>query len=155
MLLPTPTPGVWTEYRNDDFGYAIDIAPGWHLDEETDDGGASFWNEDRTAYLETFTYDLAADVSLADFAEYVRDDLVEVAQSEAWDVFEIIDFVGVQRDGDNYYWLEYRWRSSDEYCVSRDVELIILSAHHPAKPYGFNHSRRPCASIATTTTASK
>ncbi len=138
VLLPTPTPGVWTEYRNDDFGYAIDIAPGWHLDEETDDGGASFWNEDRTAYLETFTYDLAADVSLADFAEYVRDDLVEVAQSDAWDVFEIIDFVGVQRDGDNYYWLEYRWRSSDEYCVSRDVELIILSAHHPAKPYGFN-----------------
>lgn len=137
-LLPTPTPGVWTEYRNEDFGYAIDIAPGWHLDEETADGGASFWNEDRTAYLEAFTYDLAADVSLTEFAEYVRDDLTELAQADAWDVFEITDFVGVQRDGDQYYWLEYRWRSSDEYCVSRDVELIILSSRYPTKPYGFN-----------------
>ena len=137
-LLPTPTPGVWTEYRNEDFGYAIDIAPGWRLDEETADGGASFWNEDRTAYLEAFIYDLAADVSLTEFAEYVRDDLTELAQADAWDVFEITDFVGVQRAGDQYYWLEYRWRSSDEYCVSRDVELIILSSRYPTKPYGFN-----------------
>ena len=138
VLLPTPTPGVWTEYRNEEFGYSIDIAPGWHLDEETDDGDAKFWNEDGTASLDVYAYDLSADVSLTEFAEYVRDDLVEIAEAKAWDVFEIIDFVGVQRDGDNYYWLEYRWRSSDEFCVSHDVELIILSSHHPAKPYGFN-----------------
>ena len=138
VLLPTPTPGVWTEYRNEDFGYSIDIAPGWYLDEETADGDTTFWNQDRTGTLDVYTYELSADISLAEFAEHVRDDLVEIAQADAWDVFEIIDFVGVQRDGDNYYWLEYRWRSSDEFCVSRDVELIILSSHHPAKPYGFN-----------------
>ena len=139
MLLPTPTPGVWTEYRNEDFGYAMDIAPGWYLDEETDDGDAKFWNEDGTASLDVFTYDLSeAAFSLTEFAEYVRDDWVELAQEDAWDVFEIIDFAGVRRGGDEYYWLEYRWRSSDEYCVSRGVELIVVSSHYPAKPYGFN-----------------
>ena len=139
VLLPTPTPGVWTEYRNEDFGYAIDIAPGWYLDEETADGGASFWNEGRAGSLDVYTHDISSEAfSLAEFAEYVRDELVELAQADEWDVFQIIDFAGVQRDSDEYYRLEYRWRSSDEYCVSRGVEFIVLSSQYPSKPYGFN-----------------
>ena len=138
VLLPTPMSGALTEYRNEDFGYAIDVAPGWYLDEETAEGDTTFWNEDRTATLDVYAYEVSADISLAEFAEYVRDDLVEIARADAWDVFEIIDFVGVQRDGAEYYRLEYKWRSSDEFCISRGEELIILSSHYPAKPYGFS-----------------
>ena len=53
-LLPTPTPGQWKQYQNEAFGYAMDIAPGWYLDEETEEGYSALWNEDRTGVMEIF-----------------------------------------------------------------------------------------------------
>ena len=143
MLLPTPTPGVWTEYRNHDFGYAIDIPPGWRLEDETDEGDATFGNEDLTASLDVFVYDLSqTNFTLTDFAEWRRDDLTQIAESENWDVFETVNLE--QGDG-NFYWLNYRWvASSDAYCVSRDLELLILSARYPAVPYGFSVAAGIC-----------
>lgn len=136
-LLPTPTPGVWTEYRNEDFGYALDIAPGWYLHKEWEDGDVRFQNEDFTATLDVFVYDLSqTDFTLADFAEWRRDDLLEIAESENWDVFEMVNLE--QGDGD-FYFLGYRWtESSDDYCVSQDLELILLSSQYSSKPYGFS-----------------
>ena len=145
VLLPTPTPGQWTAYRNQEYGYGIDIPPGWRLTEETDDGDASFSADGRAALLDVYVFDLSDDdYSLTEFAEWIRDGLVELAQTDAWDVFEIIDFAGVRRDGNEYYWMEYKYRSSDEYCVSRNTELIVLSSQYPAVPYGFSVSGVVC-----------
>ena len=143
VLLPAPTPGIWTQYRNQDFGYAIDIPPGWRLEDETDEGDATFGNEDFTASLDVFVYDLSqTNFALADFAEWRRDDLTQIAESENWDVFETVNLE--QGDG-NFYWLNYRWvASSDAYCVSRDLELLILSARYPAIPYGFSVAAGIC-----------
>ena len=145
VLLPTPTPGQWTAYRNQEYGYGIDIPPGWRLTDETDDGDASFSADGRAALLDVYVFDLSDDdYSLTEFAEWIRDGLVELAQTDAWDVFEIIDFAGVRRDGNEYYWMEYKYRSSDEYCVSRNTELIVLSSQYPAVPYGFSVSGVVC-----------
>ena len=145
VLLPTPTPGQWTAYRNQEYGYGIDIPPGWRLTEETDDGDASFSADGRAAILEVYLYDLSdVDYSLTEFAEWVRDDLAELARSQTWDVFEISDFAGVRRDSGEYYWLEYKYQDSAEYCVSRNTELIVLSSQYPAVPYGFSVSGVVC-----------
>ena len=145
VLLPTPTPGQWTAYRNQEYGYGIDIPPGWRLTEETDGRDVSFWSNNSAAALDVYVYDLSDDpASLADLAEWRRDNLLERAGSEAWDVLEIIDFVGVRRDGGAYYWLEYKYRDSAEYCVSHNTEIIVLSSQYPAVPYGFNVSGGVC-----------
>ena len=143
VLLPTPTPGIWTQYRNPDFGYAIDIPPGWRLEDETDEGDATFGNEDFTASLDVFVFDLSqTDFTLTDFAEWRRDDLTQIAESENWDVFEMVNLE--QGDG-AFYWLNYRWvASSGAYCVSRDLELLILSARYPVVPYGFSVAAGIC-----------
>ena len=145
VLLPTPTPGQWTAYRNQEYGYGIDIPPGWRLTDETDDGDASFSADGRAAILEVYLYDLSdVDYSLTEFAEWVRDDLAELARSQTWDVFEISDFAGVRRDSGEYYWLEYKYQDSAEYCISRNTELIVLSSQYPAVPYGFSVSGVVC-----------
>lgn len=145
VLLPTPTPGQWTAYRNQEYGYGIDIPPGWRLTEETDGRDVSFWSNNSAAALDVYVYDLSDEpASLADLAEWRRDNLLERAGSEAWDVLEIIDFVGVRRDGGAYYWLEYKYRDSAEYCVSHNTEIIVLSSQYPAVPYGFNVSGGVC-----------
>ena len=136
-LRPTPTPGQWDTYHNDDYGYALDIAPGWYLDGETDDGYSEFWNDDRTGLIEIYTYELDGDWTLEEHAESERDFLEEQAREESWDVFEITAFQRQQNNGYAYYILAYRWQSSDEYCVSDDVRLIFLSDFYPYKPYGF------------------
>lgn len=141
---PTPTPGQWTVYRNDDYGYGLDIAPGWYLDEETEEGYASFWNEDDTGSIEIFTYALDKTWTLEEHAQSEREYLENQAREEAWDVFEITAFQRRQDGQYDYYVLAYRWRSSDEYCISNDISLIFLSDFHPSKPYGFAVSGGVC-----------
>ena len=136
-LLPTPTPGQWAQYRNDDFGYVVDIAPDWYLDEETDEGDATFWNADGTGIMEIFAYELGSDWTLQEHADWERNYLEELAGQESWDVFEVKSFQKRQHGAYEYYIMAYRWRQSNEYCTSDNVDLIFLSDFYPSKPYGF------------------
>ena len=145
VLLPTPTPGRWTAYRNQEYGYGIDIPPGWHMTDETGGGDVSFSADSSAAVLDVYVYDLSDEpVSLAELAVWRRDNLLERSVSEAWDVLDITDFVGARRDGIEYYRLEYKYRDSAEYCVSHNTEIIVLSSQYPAVPYGFNVSGGVC-----------
>lgn len=145
VLLPTPTPGRWTAYRNQEYGYGIDIPPGWHMTDETDGGDVSFSADSSAAVLDVYVYDLSDEpVSLAELAVWRRDNLLERSVGEAWDVLDITDFVGARRDGSEYYRLEYKYRDSAEYCVSHNTEIIVLSSQYPAVPYGFNVSGGVC-----------
>ena len=143
---PTPTPAPWMTYRNDDYGYTIDIAPGWHLEEEAEDGSANFWNEDRTGLLEVFTYELGRGWTLEEHAQSEREFMEEQAREEGWKVFEITAFQLRLAGGREYYHMAYRWQSSDEYCISNDVSRIFLSDFYPSKPYGFAVSSGVCES---------
>ena len=145
VLLPTPTPGRWTAYRNEEYGYGIEIPPGWHMTDETDVGDVSFSADSSAAVLDVYVYDLSDEpVSLAELAVWRRDNLLERSVGEAWDVLDITDFVGARRDGNEYYRLEYKYRDSAEYCVSHNTEIIVLSSQYPAVPYGFNVSGGVC-----------
>ena len=136
-FLPTPTPGQWTAYKNEDYGYGLDIAPGWYLDEETDEGYATFWSEDGRGLLEIFTYGLGANYSLKELADWRRDNLEELAGDEGWNVFEITAFQKLQDSEREYYYLAYRFQRSIEYCVAKIVARVLISDLYPSKPYGF------------------
>ena len=52
------------DIRNDEYGYDMEIAPGWYLGEETAEGDATFWNEDGTGIMEIYAYYMGYDWSL-------------------------------------------------------------------------------------------
>ena len=136
-LLPTPTPGQWSIYRNDEYGYEMDVAPGWYLGEETAEGDATFWNEDGTGIIEIYTYYLGSDWTLEEHAESERNYFEELAHEEMWDVYELKSFQKRQHGAYEYYVMAYRWRQASEYCTTENVDLIFLSDFYPSKPYGF------------------
>ena len=136
-LLPTPTPGQWKQYQNEAFGYAMDIAPGWYLDEETEEGYSALWNEDRTGVMEIFAYYLGDDWTLEEHAESEKAYFDETALQDSWDHYELTTFQKRQQGAYEYYVMAYRWRDSEEYCISENVDLIFLSDFYPSKPYGF------------------
>ena len=146
-LLPTPTPGQWTRYQNDAFGYAMDIAPGWYLDEETDQGYSALWNEEGIGIMEIFAYYLGDGWTLEEHAESERAYLDETANEDSWDQYELTTFQKRQHGAYEYYVMAYRWRESDEYCESDTLDLIFLSDFYPSKPYGFAVRGTLCESV--------
>ena len=87
-LLPTPTPGLWTTYHNEDYGYSIETGPDWNLDEETEDGKATFWTEDSTGLMEIITYELTRNSTLEELAESEKNLFEDLSLQESWDLFE-------------------------------------------------------------------
>ena len=75
LYFPHQLPAKWTIYRNDEYGYEMDVAPGWYLDEETAEGDATFWNEDGTGIIEIYTYYLGSDWTLEEHAETEKESL--------------------------------------------------------------------------------
>ena len=136
-LFPTPTPGLWSTYRNEDYGYQLETAPGWILDEETDGGNATFWTEDSTAIMEVITCELTPRSTLEELAESERNLFEELSIQESWDLFETRSFQRRQERGREYYHFAYRRQSSDEYCATDGISRIFVSDFYPSKPYGF------------------
>ena len=136
-LRPTPTPGQWSTYRSEDYGYGLDVAPGWQLDEETDGGGATFWTEDSTGVMKVITYELDRDWTLQDLADAERNFLEGLALEQSWNLFETKAFQRRQESGRQYYQFAHRRQSSDEYCVTDSISKVFMSDFFPSKPYGF------------------
>ena len=130
------TQAEWTPHQGESYIYELNIAPDWHLVEETDEGGATFSNEDGTGLIEIFVDDLGDDWTLDEYAELVLADLEEQSEVEAWEVFEVMDF-GEDNDGErDSYYLIYRWQPSIEKCVSDNIIRVFLSDLYPSQPYG-------------------
>ena len=146
-LLPTATPGQWTQYQNDEYGYSIDIAPGWYLDEETAEGDATFWNEDSTGVIEIYVYYLGSNWTLEEHAESERTHFKETSAQESWDLYELTSFQKRQQGAYEYYVMSYRWRQGSEHCTTKNVDLIILSDFYPSKPYGFTIRGTVCEHV--------
>ena len=136
-LFPTPTPGLWSTYRNEDYGYSIETGPDWKLDEETEDGNATFWTEDSTGLIELLTYELTRNSTLEELAESERSLHEELSLQESWNLFETKAFQRREERGREYYHFAYRRQSSDENCVSDGISKIFVSDFYPLKPYGF------------------
>ena len=136
-LFPTPTPGLWTTYRDEDYGYNLETAPGWILDEETDGGNATFWTEDSTGIMKVITHELRRNSTLEELAVPEKNLLEELSLRESWDLFETKAFQRREERGREYYHFAYRRQSSDEYCVTDGISRIFVSDFYPSKPYGF------------------
>ena len=135
----------WDIHRNANYEYSIDITPGWELDEEkTTDNYAVFWAKDKKAILSIHAYDLGTNYSLNELAKLRRDDLEETAREERWNVFEMTSFQKRREDGREFYWMTYRYQSSDEFCISDRSELVALSSRYPVKPYGYSVAGGVC-----------
>ena len=143
-LFPTPTPGLWTTYRDGDYGYNLETAPGWILDEETDDGNTTFWTEDSTGIMKVITRELRRNSTLEELAVSEKNLLEELSLRESWDLFETKAFQRREERGREYYHFAYRRQSSDEYCVTDGISRIFVSDFYPSKPYGFVVSISVC-----------
>ena len=135
----------WEIYQNSKYGYTMNIAPGWTLDEEGEtDTYASFWAPSNKGLFSIRAYDLSSDYTLREFAEWYRDDLKDRADEDSSEVFEITSFQKRRENGREFYWLAYRRQNSIEYCVSSRVAIVALSSFYPNKPYGYVVSTGVC-----------
>ena len=142
---PPPLPLGWNRYENGVYGFSIDTPPGWSVNEDThEDNYVFFHAPDRKAGVSTQAYDLPSSYSLQSLAEWRRNWLTEYARDNSWDVFEITLFTKKQEGGKEFYEFAYRYRSTDEFCVSLDVERIYISSWYPDKPHGYRVNTGVC-----------
>ena len=142
-LLPTPEPASWTTYESYDYGYTLDIAPGWWLVWELEDGSATFFSEDFSGTLQVRPEYLDTDDILDKKAglEYLA--LLETLTSAfetgfgEWPLFEVKSSEMMNDGVRDYYRVEYVSQISDEYCVQDNIALIFVSDFYPDEPYGF------------------
>ena len=144
---PTPPPlqASWNRYNNGVYGFSVDTPPGWAVDEDTENFGfAQFFTPDKKASVTVKAYDLPASYSLQALAEWRRNWLTEYARDNSWGVFNITSFAKKQEGGKEFYELAYRFQTTDEFCVSRDVERIYISSWYPYKPHGYRVNTGVC-----------
>lgn len=121
--------GEWWTYENDYCQYSLAVHPNWTFVEE--DGCDAYFERhderDLVGTINIWVYDLEADETLLEFAEWWRDELVQVARD--WDIFDLIAF-RPNNDGYDGYVVDYLSSETDEHCISSDVALIVLSSHY-------------------------
>ena len=145
LLSPTPTPAaaqvsqLGETYENHEYGYNIEVAPGWTLDEEYEtDTHASFWVPERRAFLKITTHNLGGSTTLRQFAEKRWKSILNNEEQH------LTAFHSDEKRVGESYWLTYNQQISAEDCVEYVVERITLHSLYPDKPYGFIVSSRVC-----------
>ena len=142
--IPDPEAG-WNRYKNGEYGYSIDVPPGWSFATEFDDESyARFESSDGRALAEARAYDVPESFSLREFAEWRRDELLKAASDSSWEVFDAPSFDRVDETEDEFYLLSYRYQPAAENCVSEVTERLRLSDSYPDKRYGFGVSFSVC-----------
>ena len=131
------------EYTNDRYGHSIEIAPGWALDEDTDEYVA-FWSSDGNAWLEITVWDIETSDSLSELAEQVWDTSIATADDEGWNLLELTSWESKNVNGREFYQLAYRKHFSEEYCIEHIFTVIELPASTPSNPYGLITSAGIC-----------
>ena len=129
-LPPTPAPAStpvspaqqkWTQYQNSEYGYAVDVAPGWTT-EQLNDGGvildSPYWDAQFVVFpLEKPGYTLEAFV----------DETLEFRRNESKVLFEYLfreeDFISGLRATA----ILYRSQITEAYCIDNVLEVFILN----------------------------
>ena len=124
--------------REQGYGYTINMPDGW-----VDEG----YSIASAPHGELFIrgYDLSPETTLEQFAESVRDELERQHSASAF-VFEITSFEKSQSAVEDSYIIEYRLRSSPEYCALNIVEQIVLESSLPGPARGYRLKHRVCDS---------
>ena len=150
VLDPTPPPvpdpyDGWMRYKNGEYGYSVDLPPGWSFTTEFDDEKyAHFMSSDNQALTEVRAYDVPESFSLREFAEQRLGALNVAALSESVGLLDIGAFKRVDETQDEHYLITYRYQPTSDDCVSEVTEHVYLSSSYPDKPYGFGVSVSVC-----------
>ena len=108
------------------YGYTIDIPDDWRENE-----------------LSIREFDLPAETTLAQFAEFVRDDLERKFSASAF-VFEITSFEKKDSTDQGSYIIEYRLREDPDHCMKNTVEQIALGSSLPGPARGYRLKHEVC-----------
>ena len=142
---PLPIPAGWNKYNNGVYGFSVATPPGWTVNENTEELDFAYFSApDNKASVAIQAYDLPTSYSLQALAEWNRDWWTDLARDESWNVFEITSFSRKQESGKEFYELAYRWQSTTEFCVSRDIDRIYISSWYPGKPHGYSVNTGVC-----------
>ena len=137
---PMPEPEPWTTYESPTYGYSLEIAPDWYLDEESGEDEVAFWNFDYSGVIEIAVVDLSdidSEILLDDFTDLMLTAMEELALEESWEYTEVTSIEYIEDEFGEYYLMESVTQISEDYCVQVSTTLIILSDFYPDEPYGF------------------
>lgn len=128
----------WLPYWNPTHAFGLNAAPGWILDEGTNsENYSAFWTSDRAGVFEIVAQEVYRSTTLEDFKDWRVSVLRRYA--DTWETFDggRIYGIGGREGARDEYIVTYRGRSEAQYCISNNVELIVLSSYHPEHEYGF------------------
>ena len=127
--LPWLVPGG--QYRNDEFGYSVDLLPGWVVKEENDNelllaSRKWPWPEIRIEYIR-LTDGENVDKALVRIAESRRNDWQQ--RTRGWRRSEVKSFEHELLDGHDTYWAHYEGQQSIGECEVDMVERVLIAEH--------------------------
>ncbi len=128
----------WLPYWNPTHAWGLNAAPGWILDEETNrENFSAFWTSDKAGVFEIAAQKVYRSTTLEEFKDWRVSILRNYA--DTWETFDggLIFGIGGREGARDEYIATYRGRSEAQYCISNNVELIVLSSFHPEHEYGF------------------
>ena len=121
--------GEWSTYESEECRYALLVHPNWVLGEEGDECHVHFERYDEASLLGTidvWAFDLRRSETLAGFAEWWRDTLVQ--QAGDWATFDLLSYASITA-AHNGYLLDYEWRDASHNCLSTASDLVVKSNH--------------------------
>lgn len=130
----------WGTYQDAEFGYSVDIMPGWRQ-LEWDSNHTTIWKY-RYAWFWVTAFPFTDPNQLRNYAEEVRD-LRERHWASAV-VFEIDSFEEYGESGQTAYLITGRLQEKAEDCLRVRRELITLSSEYDEKPYVFHVGAEVC-----------
>ena len=121
-------------YEDDEFGYSIDVPPGWvdYPNKRTRPDFAMYFRQ-GSAYLDISAVRLPNRDRLRSFAEGIRDRWLEGDSL----MFEIDSFEGRREKGRESWLMIFRSQYSARNCPEDGMALIALSSSYDDKPYVF------------------
>ena len=128
----------WEAFVSAEYGYSMNIAPGWHPRALREGGEyASFLSWNRRGLAQIYALEVESSDTLDSFAERRKE--VLDARADTWEEYEPL-FIKSRREhlgGRDAYISVYRGRSRSGVCESGYVELVALSSYHPETPRGY------------------
>ena len=120
---PTPTPkqaSRWIVYRNPTFGYSLDVAPGWVVEEE---GRLVVYLSEPMGFATLAVFVDEWDGSLNGLV----DDIIDFRREESAHLFELDRVYNIKlSSGVEAVRIDYRSQDSPAYCVDDVADIVVL-----------------------------
>ena len=133
---PTPTPAAvaLVEYRNAEFGYAIDHPAGWRV-ERAMNGDVLLVSGRDGSHIEILSEPVSSDGSLGEFADSYRQRIS--LRARTWAQYTEVSAVGAFKGATNYVRIEFRRQENAGSCVENGITDLYRSRYFPSVSRGY------------------